>query len=290
MMMKKVLTFILVLLQAVACGQVKGKGTENLDNEAYLTTPEDMVLAERVMEELAPHAAEGTAELMVRTAEMLIGQQYVAGTLDEQSREQLCLYLTRIDCILFVESCLGLARTVHSGGDFEAYADEIRHLRYRDGKTDAYADRLHYTTEWARQGVARGVLQDVTKELGGVPFDHPVSYMSAHPDAYPRMSEADLAAIREVERSINASPSLYIPKNSLTRALKGIRSGDILCFTSRIEGLDIAHVGIAVVQDGTVGFIHASTGAMEVVLEPKPLGDYLQGKKGMTGLQVYRPR
>ena len=290
MMMKKVLTFFLVLLPAVACGQVKGNRSDSLDNVAYLTTPGDKELAERVMEELAPHAAEGTAELMVRAAEMLLGQPYVAGTLDELPQEQLCLYLTRTDCILFVESCLGLARTVRSGGDFEAYADEIRHLRYRDGKTDAYADRLHYTTEWARQGVARGVLQDVTKELGGVPFDHPVSYMSAHPNAYPRMSEADLAAICEVERRINAYPSLYIPKNSLTRALKGIRPGDILCFTSRIEGLDIAHVGIAVVKDGTVGFIHASTGAMEVVLDPQPLGDYLQGKKGMTGLQVYRPR
>ena len=281
--MRRWMTALALFLSLMACqGQTPA--------EKYLTTPEDEALAVQVMTDLKGYADEPMGDRMVRAAEALLGQPYVAGTLEVPEQETLCIYLTQTDCILFVETCLGLVRAAGQDASFETLARELRESRYRDGVCSRYEDRLHYTTEWARQGVARGVLQDVTKELGGVPFDHPVSYMSAHPNAYPRMSEADLAAICEVERRINAYPSLYIPKNSLTRALKGIRPGDILCFTSRIEGLDIAHVGIAVVKDGTVGFIHASTGAMEVVLDPQPLGDYLQGKKGMTGLQVYRPR
>ena len=254
----------------------------------YVTTDQDRALAEEVLKKLKAHQDEEPGNLMVRAANALLGQPYVAGTLEELPDEKLCVYLTRTDCILFVETCLGLVQAAQRNTvSFDYFVSELQQSRYRDGVCSRYEDRLHYTTEWARQGVARGVLEDMTEALGGVPYDHPVHYMSMHPDAYPRMTDVD--AIRALEASINAAPSTYIPKSALKGALGGIRNGDILLFTTTVDGLDVSHCAIAKVEAGKpVRFIHASTGAMKVILEPRTLEEYVMGRKAVTGIQVYR--
>ena len=254
----------------------------------YVTTDQDRALAEEVLKKLKAHQDEEPGNLMVRAANALLGQPYVAGTLEELPDEKLCVYLTRTDCILFVETCLGLVQAAQRNTvSFDYFVSELQQSRYRDGVCSRYEDRLHYTTEWARQGVARGVLEDMTEALGGVRYDHPVHYMSMHPDAYPRMTDVD--AIRAVEASINAAPSTYIPKSALKGALGGIRNGDILLFTTTVDGLDVSHCAIAKVEAGKpVRFIHASTGAMKVILEPRTLEEYVMGRKAVTGIQVFR--
>ena len=279
--MKKWVLILAMFLPFLACAQEAP--------ERYVTTPEDRALAEKVLAELKAHPTEAPGEQMVRAAKVLLGQPYVAGTLEELPEEQLCIYLTRTDCILFVETCLGLVRTAKQDGGFETLARELRQSRYRDGVITHYEDRLHYTTEWVRQGVARGTLQDMSGTLGGVALDHPVSYMSTHPDSYARMT--DVGAIAEMEARINAETSTYIPKSKLKAALGGIRSGDIICFNTRIDGLDISHCGIALVEPGKpVRFIHASTVPMKVIVEPKTLEEYVMGRKSATGIQVFRIR
>jgi len=279
--MKKWSLLVSILWPLVACAQKPA--------EVYVTTPEDKALAEKVILELELNAGEPAGARMVRAAEALLGQPYVAGTLEELPEEKVCIYLTRTDCILFVETCLGLVRTAEQGGGFETLAKEIRQSRYRNGQCRKYEDRLHYTTEWARQGVERGVLQNVTPRLGGIRFDHPVHYMSQHPDSYARMN--DVEEIARIEEKINSEPSYYIPKEKLETALEGIENGDIIFFTTRVDGLDISHCGIAKVEPGKpVRFIHASTVPMKVVLEPKTLEEYVMGKKSTTGIQVFRIR
>lgn len=293
------LTVTMLAVSATACGQgtprtakaaAEAPGTSETAADApgrfWVTTPEDSLLAVAVLSDLAGHAEEPVAELMVRAGTMLEGQPYVAGTLDERP-EKLRIFLTGTDCIIFVETCMALARTAMQDGDFRMFADEIRQSRYRNGRVEAYADRLHYTTEWARQGEARGVLKDVTRALGGAPCDRKLDYMSTHPDAYPLMD--DPAAIREAEDRINSEPRYYIPKSRLDDALGSIRSGDIICMVTSVEGLDVSHVAMAVIENGTVRLLHASTGTMKVQIDPRPLPDYVRNRTSILGIQVLRP-
>ena len=279
--MKKYLLLLAFLFPFILC---------NGHTETYATTEQDRALAEKVLKKLEAHQDEEPGKMMVRAANALLGQPYVAGTLDELPNEKLCVFLTRTDCILFVETCLGLVQTARRNTvSFEYFVSELQCSRYRNGVYSRYEDRLHYTTEWARQGVARGVLEDMTEALGGVRYDHPVHYMSMHPDAYPRMT--DVEAVKAVEDSINAVPSTYIPKNRLKEALKGIRNGDIILFTTTVDGLDVSHCAIAKVDAGKpVRFIHASTGAKKVIVEPRTLEEYVTGRKAVTGIQVFRVR
>ena len=55
---------------------------------------------------------------------------------------------------------------------------------------------------------------------------------------------------RAVEDSLNRTPCTYIPREAVAACLGGVRSGDIVCFVSAVEGLDISHVGFVLVEDG----------------------------------------
>ena len=105
-MRKYFITLMAFLLACmVSCGQVKDSQPAG---PGWVTSPADSLLAERVLAELAPYAGEPVPDLMVRAGKTLEGQPYVAGTLDEQPGEQLRIYLTRTDCIIFVETCLAV--------------------------------------------------------------------------------------------------------------------------------------------------------------------------------------
>lgn len=280
----------------------------------WRTTPADSLLAEQILADLRGCSTALVPYQMCIAAGDLVGQPYVAGTLEETDREELAIYLTRTDCILFVETCLALARTSLLSGDFATLAAELRASRYRDGQVRCYADRLHYTSEWILQAERRGVLREITAELGGVPYDHPVSYMSTHPEAYPRMD--DVEAIRAAEARINAVPVCIIPKEKVAGVLPKLRRGDILCFAAATTGLDILHVGIVfaggemagpVGHDGNAGaghdgkpkagddekakvrLIHASSAAGRVIVDPKTIPAYLEGRPSIAGLRILRP-
>ena len=67
-----------------------------------------------------------------------------------------------------------------------------------------------------------------------------------------------------------------------------IQEGDIICFNSTAKGLDIAHVGYAYWQEGRLTFIHASSVEMKVVINKKPLTEYISGIKSNNGIRVVR--
>ena len=238
---------------------------------------------------------------MLKAAISLLGTPYVASTLENTEKEELTIYLTRTDCILFVETCFNLVEAVRIYGaeaDFAGFADLVRQSRYRDGKVDRYSDRIHYTTEWIRNGEARGLLEDMTMAFGGMAADRPINFMSTHKGSYRQLAGApedttaarDLALIAAVEKTLSETPQSWIPTRKIPGMEQKIRSGDILCFMSGVPGLDIAHVGIAYVHDGRAGFIHASSGGGKVMVDPRTIAEYAAAKKNCPGIKVVRVR
>ena len=264
----------------------------------YASTADDIALAGIVMQDLAGAPQEAPGAQMVRAAKHLLGQPYEAGT-QEGREERLRIYLTRTDCILLAETCLGLVRTVQRKGaqaTFEDLAQTLQGTRYRDGAVDGYASRLHYTTEWIRQGERTGVFEDLSESLGGVRDARRIDFMSTHPDSYaPLKGESQYAKdnrgrIREMETRVSALPRYYVPKERLTAVEERIQSGDILCFATSIDGLDYSHVVIAYREKpgDRLGFIHASTSAKRVVIEPRTLQAYLDANARILGISVLR--
>ncbi len=283
-----------------------------------ITGKEDVRIANKIMAELSKMPESSSAnDLMVAAAKSLLGTPYVAGTLETGDSEALRVYLTKTDCILFVETCMNLALTVKkygSGYSFEKFADMVRQSRYRDGVVRNYSDRIHYTTEWIRQGEDRGILTDETKNFGGVIYNHPIFYMSRNFKSYKHLKDADapredccglqgssnavksaremaaldLQVISDTEEKLNSEPFYYIPGKNIGGMAKKIRSGDIIGYMSGTPGLDIAHVAMAYVEGGKVGFIHASMAEMKVVIDKLSIEKYVASRKSLTGIKVMR--
>ena len=264
------------------------------------TTEKDRQVAREILQTLQS-APGSSGERMLKAAISLLGTPYVASTLENTEKEELTIYLTRTDCILFVETCFNLVEAVRIYGaeaDFAGFADLVRQSRYRDGKVDRYSDRIHYTTEWIRNGEARGLLEDMTMAFGGMAADRPINFMSTHKGSYCQLAGApedttaarDLAFIATVEKTLSETPQSWIPTRKIPGMEQKIRSGDILCFMSGVPGLDIAHVGIAYVHDGRAGFIHASSGGGKVMVDPRTIAEYAAGRKNCPGIKVVRVR
>ena len=298
--MKRIFAFAAAVCAAVTLSCREGGEMD----VPYVTGEKDVEVAENLMGRM-PGKNFSMAENMIFAAKDLLGTEYVASTLEGGDREQLRVYLTKTDCILFVETCFNLSRTVRDGkSDFQSLANRIFETRYR-GKCEFYSDRIHYTTEWIRRNEEAGRVKDITLELGGSAFDKPINFMSTHAKSYCHLAAAeregadpaereaaaaDLGRIAAVERSLSEQPQTWIPAEKISEIEGKIRTGDIIGFMTGVNGLDIGHVAIACVHDGKVGFIHASQGGGRVMEQPESISDYvLHIRKNCQGIKVVRP-
>ncbi len=232
-------------------------------------------------------------ELMIIAAKEMLGTDYVAGTL-EKIPEQLTVSLTQTDCILFVESCLAMALNAKKGNDSpDSLCAAIQRFRYRDGKVDGYASRIHYTSEWIKQGEGRGIFEEITDVLSGENLSgQRFSYMTEHSDAYRQLKDnpAQVAQIARMEENLNSSQDYYVIAKEDVKGIEHLlKDGDILGFNTSVKGLDIAHVALVYHKDnGEVGFIHASQADGKVVIDEKSIADYVMGRKSNNGIRIVR--
>ncbi|WP_173384981.1 N-acetylmuramoyl-L-alanine amidase-like domain-containing protein [Fibrobacter succinogenes] len=253
-------------------------------------TQKDVENFQEVMDLVAGDRDLPMAELVIKVAKHFLGTPYVAGTLEIEP-ERLTVNTRETDCILFVEMCLAMSLTAKEAEPtFEKYVDNLRQLRYRNGKVDGYASRLHYTSEWIIQGETRGIFQDVSRQCGGSVLDQKFNFMSTHPASYKQLKDNPkaVAKIRIAEQNLETWDYWYIPKADLPECIKNIKTGDIIGFNSSTPGLDIAHVAYAYWEGDTLTFIHASYTEKKVVINKTPLVPYTNGIKGHNGLRVIR--
>ena len=281
---------IAILLIAL-CGLVTGAAAYEKGDARF--TQKDVENFQEVMNLVAGDRDLPMAELVIKVAKHFLGTPYVAGTLEIEP-ERLTVNTRETDCILFVEMCLALSLTAKDAEPtFDKYVDNLRKLRYRNGKVDGYASRLHYTSEWIIQGTTRGIFREVSRECGGSPLDQKFNFMSNHPASYKQLKDnpKNVAKIRAVEQNLETWDYWYIPKADLPKCIKNIKTGDIVGFNSSTPGLDIAHVAIAYWRkDGKLGFIHASMGKMKVVIDEKTIAEYANASKYINGIKVIRVR
>jgi len=229
-----------------------------------------------------------------------VGATYRPGTLEAPGPERLIINLRELDCVTFVENVLALTRFArHDGRALLAdppaarakYERYLRDLRYRGGTVEGYPSRLHYFSEWLRENERGGRLRLITGELGGVPDREPLRFMSTHPGAYRQLADpAVLAAIRQMEERLNREPERrYLPEDSIPSAAPKIRNGDIIAATSTLEGLDVAHTGLALWVNGRLHLLHAPLVGRSVEISERPLAERIQSITSQDGIMVARP-
>ncbi|MBC8767446.1 DUF1460 domain-containing protein [Arenibacter sp. BSSL-BM3] len=229
---------------------------------------------------------------MVAVGKTFIGIPYVAKTLEIGETESLVINFQGLDCTTFVENVLAFSLMLQNNEkDFDSFIDHLETIRYKDGNLNGYSSRLHYFSEWIANNEHKGLLKDMTSQIGGVESSKAINFMSTHRELYPFLKDADnYEKIQASEEFLKSQSICILPQDQIKANEHLILSGDIIALTTSIKGLDITHTGIASREaDGRIHLLHASTGSMEVEVSKLPLADYLKDIKSNTGIMVARP-
>ena len=229
----------------------------------------------------------------------LVGTRYKGFTLEIDNRiEAPSVNFNGLDCWTFFEAALAFARMLDDPP--EAWTPErllhyIELDRYRDGRcTGDYLSRLHYLEDWLTDNDRRGLVDDLTRSLGGVSVPHAAQEMTKGWKHYRYLvaNRGLLGPLARMEARVSNRPLYQIPKSRVAAIEPKLQSGDIIGIVSRDGRLfGTSHVGLALRSgDGVLHFMHASSPRNygKVVVDAR-LSSYLYRYGSDTGILVARP-
>jgi len=241
-------------------------------------------------------------ELVAQIGLTFLGTPYASQTLDPIGDEALVVELETLDCVTFVETVLALARVVNflDVDDYRrmskeqvrnAYSERLVSIRYREGQLDGYASRLHYFSEWIEDNSKLGLVEEVVSGHLATTETEPIDFMTTHPGAYwqLRNDPALVAEIQKMEANLSAKPRPYVREKDVDEIEPDLLNGDIIAATSSIEGLDVAHTGIAIWKEGRVHLLHAPLAGGVVQVSERPLAERILALGGQDGVMIARP-
>src|SRR6266404_7088008 len=122
-------------------------------------------------------------ERTAAVGQALVGTRYKHFTLEIDNRiESPSVNFNGMDCWTFFEIALGFARMLNepeSNWTPETLLRYIETDRYRGGQcTGEYLSRLHYLEDWLADNDRRGLVNDLTRDLGGVRTPHAAHEMT----------------------------------------------------------------------------------------------------------------
>ena len=225
-------------------------------------------------------------------AKQFLGLPYVAHTL-EGNPEMITINVDELDCTTFVEVVMAMAYTIGEGRtSWRDFIFNLERMRYRNGKINGYSSRLHYISDWIVDNTHRGNFYEATNRF---PFFNyqikSIRFMSANRDKYAALADsAVFEEMKNIETGYRNHRFPYIKKIDLskTETKKAFKAGDIVALTTRIDNLDVSHLGIITFVDGEPHLMHASLKAMKVIIDSLPLYEYMSKSRGLTGLRVIR--
>jgi hypothetical protein len=239
-------------------------------------------------------------ERTAAVGQALVGTRYKHFTLEIDNRiEAPSANFQGMDCWTFFEIALGFARMLdepEANWSPERLLHYIELDRYRGGEcTGEYLSRLHYLEDWLYDNDRRGLVEDLTRDLGGRSVPHSAREMSVgwRHYRYLAANRSLLGPLARMEANVSSRPLYEIPKSRVAGIESKLRSGDIIGVIGRDRsGLySTSHVGLALrTSDGVLHFMHASSpGNYGHVIVDAQLSKYLYRYHSDSGILVGRP-
>ncbi len=252
-------------------------------------SPEDSLLFTSKISELRNLAL--NENLIVPIGKTFLGTPYVEKTLEIGEKETLVVNLRGLDCTTFVENVLAFSLLLRENKNtFRDFVSALKTIRYRNGCLNGYSSRLHYFTDWIRNNNEKGLVKDITPELGGLEVNKSINFMGTHRELYPFLADdTNFNTMLEVEAELAKETLCVLPQDKIEAIEDKLQNGDIIALATSIKGLDVTHTGLAIRQpNGRIHLLHASISG-EVKITEEPLVDYLKKIKRNTGIVVARP-
>ena len=244
-------------------------------------------------------AAKPLHERTATVGKALLGTPYGNYTLEIDDRiESPSVNFEQLDCWTFYETSLAMARMVRARPAPWREEDLLTFIemeRYRGGRCDGcYLSRMHHLEEVFYDNERRGLGQNVTRSLGGVPIHRNIREMQSAWKSYRylRNNPSLIRGIAQVEARVSNLPVSYIPKSKVSHIESRLQDGDVLAIASRDPSGYTSHVGLALRDGATCRFMHAtsSTSKGRRVVVDQRISQYLNSGSSHIGLVVFRPR
>jgi hypothetical protein len=154
----------------------------------------------------------------------LLGTRYKSYTLEiDNYVEAPSVNFYGMDCWTFFEISLGFARMLNDSASEWSPARLLHYIeldRYRDGQcTGEYLSRLHYLEDWLADNDRRGLVEDLTRTLGGVRAPHAAHEMTYgwRHYRYLKANPSLLAPLGRMEARVSERPLYQIPKSRVAQ-------------------------------------------------------------------------
>lgn len=259
-----------------------------MEEQGIIYLPEDRQICKALLEGARERgdSARPVGNLIVEVGLRFLGAPYETGTLERKGPERLVVNLRAFDCVTFIENAAVLAGMIRAGKtSFGEYAAALERIRYRGGRRDGYPSRLHYFTDWLRDNGSKGIIREVTRELGGTPFRKAFHELTDHREEHPPLRDAAaFRRMRIVEAACSRQTLHFIPKADLPGIENRIENGDIIAVATDADGIDVSHTGIAVRGPRGLHLLHASSAMGKVILSDETLYRYLIFGRARTGI------
>lgn len=234
----------------------------------------------------------------VAVGKAITGTPYGNYTLEIDDRiESPSVNFDTLDCWTFYETSLAFSRLVKCSRSLwtrEAMLHYLELERYRDGRCNGnYLSRMHHLEEVFANNEQRGLGQNVTRSLGGVPVRRNIREMQSawKQYRYLRCNQSLIPGIAQVEARVSALPVTYIPRSRVAGIESRLQDGDVLAVASQDPSGYTSHVGLALRDGANCRFMHATSSRSKgkcCVVDTRISG-YLQEKNSNMGLVVFRP-
>ena len=229
-------------------------------------------------------------KIVIYVGKQFIGSPYVGGVLDVHETENLVIDLWGLDCVTYLESTIALSIIIKENKtQFEDFCNELKLIRYRNGVMNGYASRLHYFYDWINNNQQKGILENITEVIGGRLFVKNINGMTLNRAKYPHLKgDSSLIIVKRVEEELSSMNKYYIPKEEILLVKDQIQDGDLVALATNIDGMEVAHVGIAIHLNKELHLMHASTLNKRVEISELSLFDMLRNKSAFAGIIVSR--
>ncbi len=252
----------------------------------------DTIKINELLRESKKENLQSANEYMLFFANKMLGTPYVANTL-EGEKEELTINIEEVDCTTFVENLVALTKAAQTTSpSWYTFASNLENIRYHSGKVNGYASRLHYMSAWIVENTARGNIREVTSSFPRAESQiKSLYFMTANRDRYPAMkSDSVYNEIKNMESGYNMHMLPFIGKSNLIKkdVIEQLKDGDIVCLTTKKEGLDVTHLGIIQFKNKKPYLLHASSDAKKVVVDKYDLYEMIRNNRNCTGIRVIR--
>ncbi len=180
----------------------------------------------------------------------------------DKTEEKFTVKLGKFDCVTFCETVLALS----FADSCESFLAILKKIRY-SGNSVKWTERNHYSVDWISSNEEKGFILNITPGKLSVKISRTLNCLEGFPPQ---------------QRTIS-----YLPTEKISCFSQSIQTGDLICFGTTCENLDVKHMGILIWQENKLILRHASKRGGKVMDEC--LWEFL-GKFGKSpGVVLARP-